>query len=158
MFYFFVESSKCYRITIAEHPGHSSPCATVNGFDNPKFSFFDPIKCHISSNSIWVISPGTCGSGKLSPNARIQRYTSVWSIFRIRPSDPKRAFFHCVKQYTKCFLSQDLLTGAVISLTKIATAFFATIALLPGHYAIFYYLFRTAFFACWHNSYPHNTL
>jgi hypothetical protein len=49
------------------------PRTTVNGFDNPKFPFFERIKCHISSNSISCMSPGTSGSGKLSPNSRIQR-------------------------------------------------------------------------------------
>ncbi len=77
MLYFVIESPKGCRITTAEHPGHGSPCATVNGFDNPKLSFFEPRKCHISSNSICVISPDTSGSGKLSPYARIHRYTRV---------------------------------------------------------------------------------
>ncbi len=67
MFYLVVEFSEGCRITTAEYPGHSSPCATVNGLDDPKLSFFEPIKCHISSNSISVISPDTSGSGKLSP-------------------------------------------------------------------------------------------
>ena len=85
VFYFVIESSKCCSITTAEHPCHSSPRATVNGFDNPKFVFFDLTKCHISSNSICVISPGTSGSGRVSPKSRIQRYTNVWSIFKMRP-------------------------------------------------------------------------
>ena len=50
--YFVIEPSEGFRITTAEHPGHSSPCATVNSLDDPKLSFFDRTKCHISSNSI----------------------------------------------------------------------------------------------------------
>jgi len=73
VFYFVVETSECCSITTAEHPGHGSPCITVNGFDEPKLVFFEPIKCHISSNSMCRMSPGTSGSGKLSPNALIQR-------------------------------------------------------------------------------------
>ena len=86
MLYFVVQSLKCGRITITEYPRHSSPCATVNCFDNPQFLFFEPMKCHISSNSIWVISPDTFGSCRFSTYSRIQRYTNVWSIFKIRPN------------------------------------------------------------------------
>jgi hypothetical protein len=77
MFDLVVEPLECCSITIAEHPGHSFPCTTINGLDDPKLVFFEPTKCHISSNSICVMSPGTSGSGMLSPNDRIQRYTSV---------------------------------------------------------------------------------
>jgi hypothetical protein len=76
---------RLHNITTTKHPGHSSPCATVNGFDDPKFVFFEPTKCCISSNSICVISPDTSGSDRLSPNDRIQRETRVGSISRIRP-------------------------------------------------------------------------
>ena len=86
MFYLIIESLECCSITTAEHPGHSSPCTTVNSLDDPKLSFFETRKCHISSNSISLISPDTSGSGRLSPNVRIQRYTCVWSIFRMRPN------------------------------------------------------------------------
>ena len=71
--YFVIETVECCSITMPEHPGHSSPCITVNGFDEPKFVFFEPTKCHISSNSMCRISPDTSGSGKLSPNALTQR-------------------------------------------------------------------------------------
>ena len=33
VFHFVIESSECCSITTAEHPFHSSPCATVNDFD-----------------------------------------------------------------------------------------------------------------------------
>lgn len=33
--YFVIEPSECCGITTAEHPGHSSPLATINGFDDP---------------------------------------------------------------------------------------------------------------------------
>jgi len=36
-----VQPSEGSSITIAEHPVHSSPCATGNGFENPEFLFFD---------------------------------------------------------------------------------------------------------------------
>jgi hypothetical protein len=41
---FVVESLKRCSITIAEHPGHSFPCTTINGFDEPKLVFFEPTK------------------------------------------------------------------------------------------------------------------
>ena len=40
MLYFVVQSSEGFSITITEYPGNSSPCATVNRFDEPQFSFF----------------------------------------------------------------------------------------------------------------------
>ena len=52
VFHLVIEPLKGCSITIAEHPCHGSPCTTINGFDDPKFVFFDPTKCHISSNSI----------------------------------------------------------------------------------------------------------
>ena len=47
-----IESSECCAITITENPGNSSPATAVKSFDEPKFCFFDCMKCHISSNSI----------------------------------------------------------------------------------------------------------
>ena len=35
MFYFIVQSSDSCTITVAEHPGHSSPSATVKRFEEP---------------------------------------------------------------------------------------------------------------------------
>jgi hypothetical protein len=55
--YLVVEPFECCAVTTTGNPGDSSPAATVKGFDKLKFLFFDSIKCHISSNSIWVISP-----------------------------------------------------------------------------------------------------
>jgi hypothetical protein len=40
MFYFVIKSPEGCSITTAEHPGHSSPCATVNSLDDPKLVFF----------------------------------------------------------------------------------------------------------------------
>jgi len=40
MLHLVVESPEGCSITTAEHPGHSSPAATVNGFDDPKLVFF----------------------------------------------------------------------------------------------------------------------
>jgi hypothetical protein len=47
-----VEAPKGSSITTTEHPGHSSPRATIHGLDDPEVLFFEPIKCNISSNSI----------------------------------------------------------------------------------------------------------
>lgn len=108
MFHFVIESLACCSITTAEHPGHSSPCATVNGFDDPKLVFLLPIKCHISSNSICCISPGISGSGKFSPNARIQRYTCVWSTLKIRPIIRKDPFAIAYNKIHIAFLAAIL--------------------------------------------------
>ena len=109
VFYFVIESSEGCSITIAEYPCHSFPCATINGFDEPKFVFFDPIKCHISSNSISSIVPHTSGSSILSPYVFIHLYTSVWSIFKSLPIILKEPF--------------------AIAYSKIHNAFFAAIFL-----------------------------
>ena len=119
MFHFFIEPPESCSITTAEHPGHSSPCATVNGFDDPNFSFFDPTKCHISSNSICWISPDTSGSGRFLPKAWIQRYIRVWSVFKIRPiilnepfameySKMHRAFFAATFSFVRLSPSRKL--------------------------------------------------
>ena len=55
VFHFVIESFECCSITTTDNPGHSSPCATIHGFDDPSFVFFAPMKCHISSNSISLI-------------------------------------------------------------------------------------------------------
>jgi len=68
-----VEPLEGLSITMACNPGHSSPCATIHGLDDPECVFFLPIKCHISSNSISWISPGTSGSGSRSASSLIQR-------------------------------------------------------------------------------------
>jgi hypothetical protein len=47
-----VEPPEGSSITTTEHPGHGSPCATIQGLDDPAFLFFEPMKCHISSNAI----------------------------------------------------------------------------------------------------------
>ena len=73
VFAFVVEPPESCSITTAGHPGHSSPCATVKGFDDPKLVFLFPMKCRISSNSIWVISPDTSPSGSLAPASFIYR-------------------------------------------------------------------------------------
>ena len=83
MLYFVVESAESCSITTAEHPGHSSPAATVNGLDDPKLVFFLLTKCHISSNSICLISPDTAGSGSLHPASTIQRYTKDGEVLNI---------------------------------------------------------------------------
>ena len=72
-----VKSSESCNITTAEHPGHGSPCVTINGLDDPKLLFFDPMKCHISSNCISRMPSATFGSGKLSPNFRIFRHKNA---------------------------------------------------------------------------------
>jgi hypothetical protein len=63
MFDLVLEPLEGCSITTADHPGHSSPCATIHRLDDPEFGFFEPMKCHISSNSISRMSPGTTGSG-----------------------------------------------------------------------------------------------
>ena len=68
-----VEPLEGGSITIAENPGHSSPCATIHRFDKPDFVFFDPMKCHISSNSISVILPETGGTAIFAASSLIQR-------------------------------------------------------------------------------------
>jgi hypothetical protein len=83
--HFVVEPPECCRITTAEHPGHGSPCITVNGLDDPKLVFFEPTKCHISSNSISLTPLGTSGSGSASPNSRTHRYINEWLLFKMRP-------------------------------------------------------------------------
>jgi hypothetical protein len=52
MFDLIIEPLECCSITTTEYPGNGSPCATIHGLNDPNFSFFDWIKCHISSNSI----------------------------------------------------------------------------------------------------------
>ncbi|MFH1075356.1 MAG: hypothetical protein V1753_00700 [Pseudomonadota bacterium] len=61
---FVIESLEDCSITTANNPGNSSPCATIQRFDDTFFVFFDPTKCHISSNSISLMSPETLGSGR----------------------------------------------------------------------------------------------
>jgi hypothetical protein len=73
MLHFVVESLERCAITTTENPGDSSPAATVKCLDEPKLLFFDCMKCHISSNSIWVISPLIDGSSVLIPASRIHR-------------------------------------------------------------------------------------
>jgi hypothetical protein len=76
VFHFAVESPERCSITTAEYPCHGSPCATIKGFDDPKPVFFEPTKCHISSNSISRISPVSSVWGVLAPASTIQRYAS----------------------------------------------------------------------------------
>ena len=83
MLHFVVETSEGFRTTIAEHPGHSSPCATVNRLDDPKLVFLLPIKCHISSNSISLISPEISWSGRSAPASAIQRYTKEGQVSKM---------------------------------------------------------------------------
>ena len=68
-----VEPSKRCSITTADHPGNRSPCATIHRLDDPEFVFFEPMKCHISSNSISLISPGTSGSGSFAISSTLHR-------------------------------------------------------------------------------------
>ena len=68
-----VEPSKRCSITTADHPGNRSPCATIHRLDDPEFVFFEPMKCHISSNSISLISPGTSGSGSFAIASTLHR-------------------------------------------------------------------------------------
>ena len=49
---FVVEPPERCSITTAYNPGDGSPASTIQGLDDPPFVFFDPMKCHISSNSI----------------------------------------------------------------------------------------------------------
>src|SRR5215469_7374007 len=67
--HFVIEPSKGCSITIAENPGHGLACITVNCFEDPNSFFFEPTKCHISSNSMCFISAGTSGSGSLMANS-----------------------------------------------------------------------------------------
>jgi hypothetical protein len=60
--HFIVQASESCAITITENPGDCPAAAAINGLDEPKFPFFDSMKCHISSNSTCVISPSTVGS------------------------------------------------------------------------------------------------
>src|SRR5579871_5201361 len=71
--YLVVEPPERCSITTADHPGNSSPCATIHRFDDPEFVFFDPMKCHISSNSISLMSPGMAGSGSFAISSTIHR-------------------------------------------------------------------------------------
>jgi hypothetical protein len=68
-----VEPPEGCSITTACNPGHGSPCATIHRLDDPELVFFEPMKCHISSNSISLMSPGTSGSGKACASSLIQR-------------------------------------------------------------------------------------
>ena len=86
MLYFVVESSKRCNITTAEYPGDSFPRAAINGLNEPKLVFFELIKCHISSNSISLISPSTEGYSKDSPASFIRRYIRERSLLNIVPS------------------------------------------------------------------------
>jgi hypothetical protein len=74
-FHLVVESSESRGATTAERPCHGSPRATTEGLDD-QLVFFELTKRRVSPNPVSVISPGTSGSGRLSPYARIRRYTS----------------------------------------------------------------------------------
>jgi len=81
-----VEPPEGCSITTADHPGHSSPYATIQRLDNPDFVFFEPMKCHISSNSISLMSPATAGSGSFAISSTIHRYISEGECPKIFPS------------------------------------------------------------------------
>ena len=52
---FIGESPKCCSITMADNPGEGSACSTIHGYDDPLCVVFDPMKCHMSSNTIsWI--------------------------------------------------------------------------------------------------------
>src|SRR5713101_6245079 len=70
---FVVEPPEGLSITTACNPGHGSPCATIHRLDDPELVFFEPMKCHISSNSISRMPPGTSGSGSMAASSLIQR-------------------------------------------------------------------------------------
>ena len=70
---FIIESLERCSITIPCNPGNRSPCTTIHGFDDPYFVFFEPMKCHISSNSISLISAKIVGSRVFSMASITQR-------------------------------------------------------------------------------------
>ena len=49
---FVVKSSERLSITTADNPRDGFTCSASHRFEDPFFVFFDPTKCHISSNSI----------------------------------------------------------------------------------------------------------
>ena len=83
---FVIEPLKRCNITTTDNPGNSSPCTTVRRFDNPLFVFFDPMKCHISSNSISLISVVIAGSGRSSASLEIHRYINECEWPKVFPS------------------------------------------------------------------------
>ena len=85
MLHLVVKPPECRNIALAENPSNRLTCASVYCFDEPEFVFFEPMKCHISSNSISSTVSLTYSSSMLSAYARIHLYTCVWSIFKISP-------------------------------------------------------------------------
>ena len=88
MFDLVIQLAEGCSITTTSDPGHGSPCATIQRFDDPYFVFFEPMKCHISSNSISWMLPGTVGSGNWSAASRIQRQVSERDTPNRRPNIP----------------------------------------------------------------------
>jgi len=68
-----VELPERYSITTADHPGKRSPCATIHRLDDPAFVCFEPMTCHMSSNSMSLMSPAMAGCGSLAISSPIQR-------------------------------------------------------------------------------------
>ena len=75
MLYFVVKSPECRGIATSKNPRDRFPRITVYSFYEPKFVFFEPMKCHISSNSISSTVSLTVGSSMLFAYALIHLYT-----------------------------------------------------------------------------------
>jgi hypothetical protein len=102
-----VEPSEGCNITTTDHPGNSAPCATIQRLDGPALVFFEPTKCHISSNSISWMPPGTSGSGKLAAASVIHRHISDLECPNSLPSIPKDAFPTLYKITARAFFAAN---------------------------------------------------
>lgn len=105
---FVVKLLEGCSITIADHPGKGSPCATIQGLDDPFFVFFEPTKCHISSNSISLILPSIAGSAVRSIASTIQRYIKERECPNSFPSILKDALPIAYKITLKAFFTAVL--------------------------------------------------
>jgi len=65
MLHFLVKPPKRRGIAPSENPSYRSACIAVYRFYEPEFVFFEPMKCHISSNSISSVVSLTFGSSML---------------------------------------------------------------------------------------------
>ena len=117
MFDFVIKSSKGSNITMTQFVLNHDP----QGFDNPVFVFFDPIKCHISSNSISRISPEISGSGGvlIASNDRRRVIQTLRELI-------KGCFG--VQQNAQRFFQGHLRLVTSVALNKIEVTFFAPIA------------------------------
>lgn len=102
---FGVKQLEDVSIMIAHNPVDTSPRATVQYLDDPSLVFFDPTKCHISSNSISRTSLGTSGLPK-EPNEALP------SAYKITASVCRAVRFGTVRRSPARGLSHSVCTGA----------------------------------------------